>query len=338
MLTHSVTRSGLHARITDSLQRMHPLGRMRSQYGGGARPPPPPLSCCSCSWNLVRMSPTSLPRSSSALRTVSMGVFLPFVCTWEGKGVGQHCMGGQHARAQPLLLTHSAGTVLGLYWLLPCMLQGVSLLCNARYETSLPLTWLGYMKCHTSEPRPALTLTTIWYSSGWGMRYPANTTFLSRCSCLQAGGRWKVTREGDVQRRCYQRPKTRGQLATVHEALQQPAGLHLLHTRCSLVGTPAPNALCFMGHMAATRNSACWTRCTRENPTGSSHAHEVAHGMVLTLDDEAAGVSHLGIRLEGHPAVQQRRPQAGEAGSSCGKGGGSGATAKAARRANTGQQ
>lgn len=35
-----------------------------------------------------------------------------------------------------------------------------------------------------------LTLTTIWYSSGWGMRYPANTTFLSRCSCLRAGSHW----------------------------------------------------------------------------------------------------------------------------------------------------
>lgn len=59
------------------------------------------------------------------------------------------------------------------------------------FTGAAPLHQLNTSHLPTTAPQPSpttpmtRTLTTIWYSSGWGMRYPAKTTFLSRCSCLQ---------------------------------------------------------------------------------------------------------------------------------------------------------
>lgn len=63
---------------------------------------------------------------------------------------------------------------------------------------------------------------------------------------------------------------------------------------------PTPTSLMWPGRRLATPTltgpcNAC-----------SSHAHKVADGVVLPLDDKAACVGHFRVWLEGHPAVQPR--------------------------------
>ena len=56
-------------------------------------------------------------------------------------------------------------------------------------------------------------------------------------------------------------------------------------------------------------------------PLACSHADQVAHGVVLPLDCEGAGVGHLGVGLEGDPARGRAGAFGGEFGGERGSGG-----------------
>ena len=167
----------------------------------------PALTAC---MNCCRMSCTSPSRSLRESCTAAMGVLRPLVCTCTVAVDGAELVQLGRTKAWAL---HD----------------------GCREKTS-------FDSHNISCPR---TLITIWYSSGCGMRYPANTTFLSRCSCLQGECRGAASAAG-----------------------------------------------CRRGRARSAQQ-----RCTVR-----SHADQVAHGVILPLDREGAGVGHLGVGLECGPA------------------------------------
>lgn len=150
------------------------------------------------------MSCTSSPRSCSTPCIAWMGDLLPLVCTCAQPHAGSR---GGSGRWRPHRGGKSPGNEQGRWHdggptatLVPGRGGGVA---AARDDSS------GCCACGTLPAAP--TLTSIWYSSGCGTRYPAKTTALSRCSCLRVRERrqhvlCRVPGPGRQQRRIGRAP------------------------------------------------------------------------------------------------------------------------------------